>query len=50
MIVADKETRAKRRAVCSACPLRNGVFCGKCGCLLAAVTLRRQSTCPAGKW
>jgi len=55
----------KRLLICNPCPMRSGNICDPskmilnkktnqmvngCGCNIAAKTLSKQSTCPAGKW
>lgn len=46
-----KGERARRRAICKACPhLQRNLIptCGLCGCVVALKTI--AGTCPANKW
>ena len=44
------EQRAKERLrICGQCEFRSGLFCGDCGCFLAAKS-RSNSSCPKNKW
>lgn len=54
--VVSAEVRARRRAICEACPFRTPEdACAKCGCPLHATALgdkleRATSACPDGRW
>ena len=46
----DPEIRDKRRAKCRACDDRRGVFCSRCGCVLAIKTSWATEFCPINEW
>lgn len=47
----DIEEMAKDRLdVCNTCDIRNGYFCGSCGCPLIAITKTPNKNCPLKKW
>lgn len=40
-----------RMAICNECPFKtDDGRCGKCGCVLAAKTRVKKSSCPIGRW
>lgn len=49
---ASDEERARRLAVCNACPQRNAALntCGVCHCWLPGKTKYAESSCPQSKW
>ena len=54
-IKATEEERARRKAICAACPFvvevaARPMFCGKCGCPLVTKTAFASASCPAKKW
>lgn len=55
-VLASKEMRERRRAICRDCPHATGgkpekrVFCGVCGCVIAGKTALAGERCPIGKW
>lgn len=41
----------ERMAICNVCPFKSDDGrCGKCGCVLAAKTRVKKSSCPIGRW
>lgn len=42
--------RAVRESICNACPLKKGVQCSACGCVLNLKQRARLEQCPASKW
>jgi hypothetical protein len=48
--VTSKEEKEKRLNICKSCEIRKGVFCGACGCLVAALVTFQNGTCRLNKW
>jgi hypothetical protein len=48
----EAELKAKRMAICNACPFFMSVTqqCSKCGCVMPLKTKLAEAFCPEGKW
>jgi len=47
---ASPEATAERRAICQACPYRDGKRCSQCGCYIQPKTSLRTEICPRNRW
>ena len=47
---ASPELIEERLKICSTCPMRNGVHCGKCGCPIEPKASFPTQSCPLGHW
>jgi len=50
IIFWDSKQAKERRAICKTCPERITVFCGSCGCPIAAKSRVEEEMCPLNKW
>lgn len=51
MIVNSEDDFSEdRRNVCNSCSFRKNLFCGVCGCVIAAKSKVKEEYCPKNKW
>lgn len=46
----NNDLASKRLAVCVECPVRKGLVCGSCGCVLQAKARLPEEECPKKLW
>lgn len=47
---ANNKLAKERLSVCAVCPIRKGMLCGDCGCVLQAKARLEEEVCPKGFW
>lgn len=51
LLFSNKEQyQIDRLRICKECPMKKGLLCGECGCLIVAKTASKISHCPLQKW
>jgi len=47
---ANNKISKERLSICSVCPIRKGMLCSDCGCVLQAKARLKEEECPRGFW